>query len=245
MILFPAIDLYQNACVRLHQGNYDEITIYNEHPLEQATIFEEAGCTHLHLVDLEAAKKGEAVHLHILEAIKKQTSLHVDYGGGIRSEQDGMRCLNAGADQINVGTFAIREQQRFYSFMEQVGPQKIILSADRFGDTLKTHGWQQDAAISFWDCLDGYLNAGGIYLTSTDISKDGTLSGINLASYLEILQKFPDLKVIVSGGISNALDIKAIQGTGIYGVITGKAIYEGRLNLREVNDQLKNHQDVR
>jgi phosphoribosylformimino-5-aminoimidazole carboxamide ribotide isomerase len=245
MILFPAIDLYENACVRLHQGNYDEITIYHDNPVDQAKIFEEAGCTHLHLVDLEAAKKGAAVHLHILEEIKKRTSLHVDFGGGIRSETDGMRCLDAGADQINVGTFAIREQERFYDFMTQVGPQKIILSADRYGDILKTHGWQQDAPMSFWECLDGYAKAGGIYLTSTDISKDGTLTGVHLESYLEILQRFPDLKVIVSGGISQAQDIVALQGKGIYGVITGKAIYEGRLDLREMNEYLKNHEDVR
>jgi len=245
MIIFPAIDLYQNACVRLHQGNYDDITIYHKNPVEQAKVFEAAGCTHLHLVDLEAAKKGKAVHLPILSAIKKQTSLHVDYGGGIRNEFGADQCLDAGADQINIGTFAIREQARFHAYMQKVGSDKIILSADRFGDQLKTHGWQKDAPISFWDCLKDYQEAGGLFLTSTDISKDGTLSGIDLSGYTEILDRFPTLKVIVSGGISSVEDIESIIGTGLYGVITGKAIYEGRIDIQELFHQLNQKSDAR
>ena len=244
MILFPAIDLYENACVRLHKGDYRELTVYHNDPVEQARAFEGAGCTHLHLVDLEAAKSGTSVHLHILESIKAKTGLKVDFGGGIRNEKDAITCLEAGADQVNIGTFAIRQQDRFYALMESVGPGKIILSADRHGEKLKTHGWQKDAGISFWEYLDKFVREGGRFVTSTDISRDGTLSGVDRSGYLEIMERYPQLKIIVSGGVSNARDILQFQGTGIYGIIAGKAIYEKRIDLSELNKQLKPKTDA-
>ncbi len=244
MILFPAIDLFGNACVRLHKGDFNALTTYNHDPVDQARIFEEAGCTHLHLVDLEAAKSGTPVHLHILESIKSRTGLKVDFGGGIRNEEDVHTCLMAGADQVNIGTFAIRQEERFYALLQDVGPEKVILSADRDGDTLKTHGWQNDAAISFWECLDNYVREGGKYVTSTDISRDGTLTGVDRSGYLQILERYPGLKVIVSGGVREASDILQFKGTGIYGVIAGKAIYEKKIDLMEINRQLNHSSDA-
>lgn len=240
MILFPAIDLYENACVRLHKGDYTRLTVYHKDPVAQAETFEQAGCTHLHLVDLQAAKTGTPVHLPILEGIKKKTRLKVDFGGGIRNAADAKSAIDAGADQVNIGTFAVRQPDRFYALMSDVGPERIILSADRHGDTLRIHGWQEDAGVSFWSCLEDYAGAGGSYVTSTDISRDGTLKGVDPSGYLEILERHPNFRVIVSGGVSTVGDILQFRGTGMYGVIAGKAIYEGKIDIGQINRQLNN-----
>lgn len=237
--IFPAIDLLNHQCIRLTKGAFGEVKVYHEDPVSMAQSFEDAGCTHLHLVDLEAAKSGQFAHLDVLEKIKSATQLIVDFGGGIRSDQQARSCLSAGADQINIGTFAIKSPDEFYILMDDVGTERIILSADRDGDQLKSHGWQENASQTFWEFIGSFAQAGGQYVCSTDISRDGMLSGIDLSGYQEIAERFPQLKVIVSGGVSSAKDVIQCADAGFYGVIVGKAIYENRIDLPNLIDQLK------
>lgn len=239
MLIIPAIDLYDHHCVRLHKGRYDEKTIYSSDPLDQAKKFEDQGATHLHLVDLEAAKTGDIVHLDVLESIKNGTQLMVDFGGGIRTVKQGMTCINAGADQINVGTMAVKSPGEFEALMQKAGKGKIILSADRDGDKLKTDGWIQEAAVSFWSFIDNFVRIGGKFVTSTDISKDGTLTGIDVAGYADIWTKYPTLHVVVSGGVGQTSDVIPLFKTPAYGVIIGKALYEGKIDLKSLIHQSK------
>ena len=238
MKIIPAIDLYNHQCVRLRKGKYEEITVYNDDPVAQSKTFEDCGATHLHLVDLEAAKSGVLTHLDVLENIKKSTNLIVDFGGGIRSVEAGQKCMDAGADQINVGTMAVKSPGDFEALMATVGPDKVILSADRDGEILKTHGWIIEAKISFWHFIDNFVKIGGQFVTSTDISKDGTLKGINIESYADIWNKYPLLKVVVSGGVGKIEDVLPLVNTPAYGVIIGKAIYENKIDLKTLIQQV-------
>ncbi len=233
MIIIPAIDLYQNQCVRLHKGSFKEMTIYSSDPVKQAIAFEETGATHLHLVDLEAAEKGSLRHIHILKEIKKQTRLKVDAGGGIRTIQQARTLIDAGADQINIGTLAVEQPSSISQLIADFGPERIILSADRNGGLLKTHGWKRTANISFRTFIQNFVDCGGQYIVSTEISRDGTLSGPDVAGYQQMMKDFPSLKIIASGGVSDDSDITALGKIGVYGAIVGKAIYEGKINLAQ------------
>lgn len=232
MRIIPAIDIIEGKCVRLTQGDYAQKKIYNENPLEVAQQFEAAGFRYLHLVDLDGAKAKKVINLKVLEQIARQTSLQIDFGGGVQSDEDLEKVFNAGAKQITAGSIAIRNPDLVQKWIDTYGAERIILGADVRGEQIAVSGWQEVASQSLWEFLDFYEKKGIQYVICTDVSKDGLLQGTATHLYQKILQKFPTLKLIASGGVASLQDIEALQNIGVKGVIIGKAIYEGKISLQ-------------
>ena len=234
MRIIPAIDIIDGKCVRLVQGDYDQKTIYNENPLEVARSFENAGLTHLHLVDLDGAKAGKVISWQVVEKITSGTSLKVDFGGGIKTTEEVERLLNLGVSQVNLGSIAVREPEKITGWIEQFGADSIILSADVKNEMISIDGWQQNSAINIVAFLRDYVQRGIKHVTCTDIGTDGMLTGPNLELYKKILLSFPQLHLIASGGVSSLDDLYELKQIGADGVIVGKAIYEGRIQLHDL-----------
>lgn len=232
MIIIPAIDLINGEAVRLEQGAYDKKTKYFSNPVEAAKMFEDAGLQHLHLVDLDGAKEGETKNLKALENIAKETKLKIDFSGGVNNEQRVIEAFSAGADVVSIGSMAIKNTDLFERILLKYGGDKIWLGADVRDKKIATRGWTEQSEVE----LIPYLNhqVGLKYTYVTDISKDGMLSGVNEELYTEILTTVPEIKLIASGGIANMEGINACKKLGVYGVIVGKAIYEGRITLEEL-----------
>lgn len=236
MDIIPAIDLIDGKCVRLTQGDYDMKTIYNENPLEVAKQFEDIGIKRLHLVDLDGAKKGEIVNIKVLETIASNTGLNIDFGGGIKSEQSLEAVFNAGANLATIGSLAVKEPEVFFSWIEKYGAGKIMLGADVSQNKIAIGGWLKTTDIDVIDFIKINFYKGIKNVFCTDISKDGMLQGPSLDLYMKIMKEIPELKIIASGGVSNMKDIVALQKIGCGGAIVGKAIYEGRITLDEINE---------
>lgn len=236
MDIIPAIDLIDGKCVRLTQGDYDMKTIYNENPLEVAKQFEDIGIKRLHLVDLDGAKKGEIVNIKVLETIASNTGLNIDFGGGIKSEQSLEAVFNAGANLATIGSLAVKEPEVFFSWIEKYGAGKIMLGADVSQNKIAIGGWLKTTDIDVIDFIKINFHKGIKNVFCTDISKDGMLQGPSLDLYMKIMKEIPELKIIASGGVSNMKDIVALQKIGCGGAIVGKAIYEGRITLDEINE---------
>jgi phosphoribosylformimino-5-aminoimidazole carboxamide ribotide isomerase len=200
MFIIPAIDIISGKCVRLTQGDYNQKIEYHDDPLEIAKLYEGNGLHYLHLVDLDGAKQGRFIHYRLLEKITNQTQLKVDVGGGIKSEADLKIAFECGAHQVTVGTIAVKNKPLFLQWLEQFGPEKMILGADFKADFIATDGWQESSDFLLLPFLESYFNVGIQYVISTDISKDGLLSGCSLSKYEEIRQALPDLHLIASGG---------------------------------------------
>ncbi len=236
MDIIPAIDLIDGKCVRLTQGDYDMKTIYNENPLEVAKQFEDIGIKRLHLVDLDGAKKGEIVNIKVLETIASNTGLNIDFGGGIKSEQSLEAVFNAGANLATIGSLAVKEPEVFFSWIEKYGAGKIMLGADVSQNKIAIGGWLKTTDIDVIDFIKINFYKGIKNVFCTDISKDGMLQGPSLDLYMKIMKEIPELKIIASGGVSNMKDIVALEKIGCGGAIVGKAIYEGRITLDEINE---------
>ena len=234
MRIIPAIDIIDGKCVRLVQGDYTQKTVYNENPLEVARSFENAGLTHLHLVDLDGAKVGKVVSWDVVEKITSGTSLKVDFGGGIKTTAEIERLLNIGISQVNLGSIAVREPEKITGWIKQFGEDSIILSADVKNEMISIDGWQQDSTITIVAFLRDYIQRGIKHVTCTDIGTDGMLTGPNIELYKKILLSFPQLHLIASGGVSSLDDLHELKLIGADGVIVGKAIYEGRISLDEL-----------
>jgi len=234
MRIIPAIDIIDGKCVRLVQGDYTQKTVYNENPLDVARSFENAGLTHLHLVDLDGAKVGKVVSWDVVEKITSGTSLKVDFGGGIKTTAEIERLLNIGVSQVNLGSIAVREPEKITGWIKQFGEDSIILSADVKNEMISIDGWQQDSAITIVAFLRDYIQRGIKHVTCTDIGTDGMLTGPNIELYKKILLSFPQLHLIASGGVSSLDDLHELKLIGADGVIVGKAIYEGRISLDEL-----------
>ena len=234
MRIIPAIDIIDGKCVRLIQGDYTQKTIYNENPLEVARSFENAGLTHLHLVDLDGAKAGKVISWQVVEKITSGTSLKVDFGGGIKTTEEVERLLNLGVSQVNLGSIAVREPEKITDWIQQFGADSIILSADVKNEMISIDGWQQNSAINIVAFLRDYIQRGIKHVTCTDIRTDGTLTGPNIELYKKILLSFPQLHLIASGGVSSLDDLHELKLIGADGVIVGKAIYEGRIQLDDL-----------
>lgn len=232
--LIPAIDLIDGKCVRLTQGDYGQKTIYNENPLEVARQIEDAGIKRLHLVDLDGAKQKRIINHKVLETITSKTSLHVDFGGGLQSDEDLMIAFNAGAKQITGGSIAVKNTEMFSNWITKFGTEKIILGADCKSAMIAISGWQETTEISVFKLIEDYLQKGIQYCICTDVAKDGLLQGPSFDLYQEIMVKFPTLKLIASGGVTSIEDIKKLNDMGIYGAIIGKAFYEGRIKLADL-----------
>jgi phosphoribosylformimino-5-aminoimidazole carboxamide ribotide isomerase len=234
MKVIPAIDIIDGKCVRLSQGDYTQKTEYHTDPLAVARSFEEAGLRHLHLVDLDGAKAGKVVNLAVLEKISRETSLVVDFGGGVKSEQDLEDVLKAGATQVNCGSIAVKNPEEFTRWISRYGSEKFILSADVRDRKVAISGWMEASSVDILDFISLWKKAGIRHVTCTDIATDGMLSGPNIELYEDLRTHFPDIHLIASGGVSSLDDLVALKEIGMYGAITGKAIYEGKINLNEI-----------
>lgn len=232
--IIPAIDIIDGKCVRLTQGDYARKKIYNENPLEVARSFQDAGIQRLHLVDLDGAREKRIINHKVLEAIAAQTQLVIDFGGGLQSDEDLRIAFEAGAAQVTGGSIAVKAPEVFLSWLEKFGRERIILGADARDGKIAVSGWQETTAISLFDFLEEYVNKGVKYTISTDVAKDGLLQGPATELYQQMSEKFPELCVIASGGVSTMEDILNLNTMEIYGVIVGKAIYENRISLKEI-----------
>ncbi len=232
MRIIPAIDLLNGQCARLEQGQYQKQKIYHKDPLYMAQKFEAHGMKYLHLVDLDGAKKGQLVNWHIIEKIALKTNLKIDFGGGIKTEQDLITAFNSGASQITAGSIAVKNPDMVTTWLKKYGADKIILGADIKDEYISISAWTEKTAIKLWDFLENYKQKGIKQIICTDISKDGMLQGPAFELYQKIQQKFPDLKLIASGGVGQITDIENLKNIQIEGVIIGKALYENKINLK-------------
>ncbi len=232
--IIPAMDIINGQCVRLTQGDFSTKTVYAQNPLEVALKFEQAGFKRLHLVDLDGARSGKPVNLHILRAIAEQTSLVIDYGGGIKSNQAIRMAFDSGAQMITAGSVAVKDPELVFQWLHRYGPERIILGADVFGKHIAVSGWQEITSIEWADFLAQYRQTGIYKLICTDIAKDGKLTGPSVSLYKEIKKRFPEYQLIASGGVHSAQDIHTLNDAGIDGVIIGKALYEGKIKLKEL-----------
>ena len=232
--LIPAIDIIDGQCVRLTKGDYNQKKVYNDDPLTVAKEFEKIGFKRLHMVDLDGARSKHIVNDEILRRVTAETSLIVDFGGGIKSEEDIVKAFESGASMITVGSIAVTQPELFFQWMEKYGPEKMILGADVRNGMISINGWKKDSQISLLPFLKQYVEAGVKNVLCTEISKDGTLQGPALTLYKEIMSAYPKLHLIASGGVSRKEDIDELESEGIPAVVFGKAIYEGRINLKEL-----------
>lgn len=233
--IIPAIDLIDGKCVRLEKGNYEKKKIYHADPLEVAKNFEAHGIQYLHLVDLDGAKAGKLVNHKVIEEICSKTNLSVDIGGGIKSEEDVKIAMNSGVKQINIGSMAVKNPERFKQWISSFGSEMLILSADVFEGMVAINGWQTVTDIRLEDFIQAYLEAGIKTVVCTDISRDGMLGGPAVGLYNDLMTEFPEMKLVASGGVSSIDDVIQLIDNQLDGVIIGKAIYEGRISLEELN----------
>ena len=234
MQIIPAIDIIDGKCVRLTEGDYSQKKIYNEHPLEVAKEFEGAGLQRLHLVDLDGAKAGAVKNWKVLETIAAKTSLTIDFGGGIKKEEDVQIVFDSGAALATVGSIAVKDEERFVSWLQQFGVDKFLLSADVKDEKIAIGGWLETTDIWIYDFIEKYIAYGVQQIFCTDVSKDGKLEGPSTELYKNILTKFSKLHFIASGGVSSMKDLEELQNIGCSAAIVGKAIYEGRVSLEEL-----------
>ena len=234
MQIIPAIDIIEGKCVRLTEGDYAQKKIYNEHPLEVAKQFEDAGLQRLHLVDLDGAKAGAVKNWKVLETIAGKTSLNIDFGGGIKKEEDVKIVFSSGAALATVGSIAVKNEALFVSWLQHFGADKFLLGADVKNEKITVGGWLETTDVWIYDFIEKYIAHGVQQIFCTDVSKDGRLEGPSTELYKNIIQKFPQLHFIASGGVSNLNDLEELQNIGCNGAIVGKAIYEGRITLDEL-----------
>lgn len=230
----PAIDLIEGKCVRLTQGDYATSHVYAEDPVDMARRFEDMGFTRLHLVDLDGAKSRHVVNDHVLKAITRATKLIVDFGGGVKTDDDMSRVLDAGAEMVTCGSIAVTQPDMVLGWMERYGAQHLILGADVKDGKISINGWQEDSAHELMPFLQRYLDAGMMHVLCTDISRDGMLQGPATVLYGSIMKAFPHCRLIASGGVSCIEDILQLDKTGVPAVVFGKAIYEGKINMKEL-----------
>jgi phosphoribosylformimino-5-aminoimidazole carboxamide ribotide isomerase len=232
--LIPAIDIIAGKCVRLTQGDYARQKIYNEDPVAQAQEFERLGFRRLHLVDLDGAKSKHIVNDDVLRRITAATRLVVDFGGGIKTDEDIEKAFGAGAAMVTAGSIAVTDPDRFTGWLERYGADRMILGADVRDGKISINGWKEDSTEDLLPFLQRYVDAGVRHVLCTDISKDGTLAGPAISLYRDIMQRYPQLHLIASGGVSSSRDIIDLDRAGIPATVFGKAWYEGRINLEEL-----------
>ena len=237
MILFPAIDLYEKKAVRLYKGDYANMTVYSDNPIEIARDFEACGCTHIHMVDLEGAKDGTTPNLAIVEQVARETSLFVEIGGGIRNMETVERYLNAGVSRVILGTAAVNDEAFLREAVNKYG-EKIAVGADVKDGYIAIKGWLETSAVTLEDFLQKMESIGVKNIICTDISKDGAMKGTNLALYKALSEKFR-LDITASGGVSSTEDIRQLRKMDLYGAIIGKAYYTGAIDLKEALEVAK------
>ena len=232
--IIPAIDILDGKCVRLSQGDYDRKTIYNEDPLEVAKLFEAYGLQRLHLVDLDGARAHHIVNHKVLERIALHTTLTIDFGGGLKSDMDLDIAFESGADMITGGSIAVKSPAVMHRWIETYGSDRIILGADAINGKIAVSGWTEDSGLDLFQFIEHWKGKGINKVISTDISRDGMLTGPAIALYQEILAKIPGIYLIASGGVGSLQDLLDLEKSGVPSVIVGKAIYEGKITLEEI-----------
>lgn len=234
MEVIPAIDIINGKCVRLTKGDYKQVTRYAEDPLEIAKEFESSGINRLHLVDLDGAKAKHVVNIDVLRRICEHTNLLVDFGGGVKSDEDLRKVFEAGARQVTAGSIAVRDPTRVQKWINEHGGDSIILGADLLNGKVMVSGWQENTEIRLFDFLNDYIEMGLKWVICTDISKDGVMQGPAFDLYASILTRFPDIQLIASGGVTTIEDLNQLRDAGLAGAIVGKAYYEGKLSLQQL-----------
>ena len=234
MQIIPAIDIIEGKCVRLTKGDYSQKKIYNENPLEVAKQFEEAGLKRLHLVDLDGAKQGKVCNWKVLETIAAKTSLIIDFGGGVKTEKDVDIIFSSGGSLVTIGSMAVKDETSFIGWLKKFGADKFLLGADVKDEKIAVHGWQETTDIWIYDFIQKYIKQGMKQIFCTDVAKDGALEGPSIELYKNIIEKFPQLHFIASGGVSGINDVYELENINCKGVIIGKAIYEGKIKLSEL-----------
>jgi len=232
MDIIPAIDLINGKCVRLTEGDYNTQKIYSEHPLQVAQYFEAQGAKRLHLVDLDGARAGKIVNHAVLAQIALHTKLIIDFGGGVKSDESIALAFDSGASQVTLGSIAVQQPEKCITWITQYGSEKLILGADVREEQICINGWADNSTIDLYPFLEKYQQYGMKYVVCTDIQKDGRQEGTSIALYQKIRQKFPDLHLIASGGVTYLEDLQQLQAMGVSGAIVGKALYEGTLDWK-------------
>ena len=234
MRIIPAIDIINGECVRLSKGDYNQKTIYNSNVLDVAKNFEDNGIQFLHLVDLDGAKQNRIINYKILEKISSQTNLIIDFGGGLKSEEDIKIAFESGAKQVTLGSVAIKNPELFLKSLEKYGSEKIILGADARKEKIAISGWLEESESNIYDFIKEKIKIGIQYVISTDIDKDGMLEGPSFDLYEKIIGENPNIKLIASGGITSASDLEKVKSIGCEGAIIGKALYENRITFNDL-----------
>jgi len=237
--IIPAIDISDGKCVRLSQGDYDQKKVYNEDPLEVAKQFEDYGLHRLHLVDLDGAKANKVINYHVLERIASRTSLIIDFGGGLKSDYDLQIAFDSGAEMVTGGSIAVKNPEIFQSWIDKFGRNSIILGADCRNNKIAVFGWKEDTEYDIFSFINNWQKQGILKVICTDISKDGMLEGPNIDLYKKIREQNPEIHLIASGGVCCMDDIYRLEEAQIPGVIIGKAIYEGWIDLKELSKRIK------
>ncbi|WP_430810699.1 MULTISPECIES: 1-(5-phosphoribosyl)-5-[(5-phosphoribosylamino)methylideneamino]imidazole-4-carboxamide isomerase [unclassified Carboxylicivirga] len=232
--IIPAIDIIDGKCVRLSQGDYDRKKVYNEDPLEVARQFEDSGISRLHLVDLDGARAGRIINYKVLEKVAGKTNLVIDFGGGLKTSDDLRIAFESGAQMVTGGSIAVKNPDEFESWLTQYGPDKIILGADAKDNKIAVGGWLEETDQELIPFIEAYRQKGVTKVICTDISKDGMLQGPAIDLYKTLLTEMPNLYLVASGGVSSIGDIEALAAAEIPAVIFGKAIYEGKISLKDL-----------
>lgn len=236
MIAIPAIDLIDNQVVRLFQGDYKQQTNYPLNPVEYARSIKAAGLDFLHLVDLSGAKQGALVHTHVLKEIVAQTKLHVDFGGGVKTEADLISLFEAGAKQVVLGSLCVKETATVIAWLKKYGTDRFVLALDTDGKQLKINGWQDGGGITLNELLQQFIDFEGLTILTTDIRRDGTGTGPSLELYETFVKTYPNHRWIASGGVESMSDLQALRTIGCYGCVVGKALLEGKITLNELKE---------
>lgn len=232
--LIPAIDIIGGKCVRLAKGDYDKKTEYSESPVDVAKAFQQMGFRRLHIVDLDGARSKHIVNSKILNDIASATTLQIDFGGGIKSDADIATAFDYGASMITIGSLAVTDKEKVFSWIDRYGAEKIIIGADVKGTTIAVNGWQEESSEELLPFISKYVQRGISKFLCTDISRDGMLNGPSVDLYKTILNKFPNLHLIASGGVSSNEDIYNLEAEGVPAVVFGKAFYEGKINVKQL-----------
>ena len=235
--IIPAIDIIDGKCVRLSKGDFARVKVYSEDPVEMARSFADAGVVRLHLVDLDGARSGSLGNLTVLKNIADAAPLVIDFSGGIRSRDDATRVFEAGASIATIGSVAICDSETFFEILDTHGPERIIVASDVRDERIAVDGWQTDTNVSVVPFLSNYVNRGGRQAMITDIGRDGMLGGPSFHLYSKILSEVPGVELIASGGVGRVEDIERLDRIGCSGVIVGKAIYEGRITLKDIGSK--------
>ena len=234
--IIPAIDIIDGKCVRLTQGDYEQKKVYNEDPLEVAKMFEDHGIKRLHTVDLDGAKSKHIVNAKVIERIASHTNLVIDFGGGIKSEEDLHTAFNAGANMLTIGSLAVTDPQRLYAWIKTYGTERFILGADVKNGLISINGWKEEGENKLLPFISDYKEQGINQVLCTDIARDGMLQGPAITLYQEVMNTFPTLYLIASGGVSCVRDIRQLEQAGIPAVVFGKALYEGRISMNDLKE---------